>query len=102
MEAAALLNQSVLVLNRNWIAVHVCNARRALILLYQDLARVVTEDYETLDFHNWRDVSRFASDAPVIRTPSYQLRIPQVRRRRHIAARDAGMARRSRRGFGRC
>jgi len=77
MEATVLLNQSVLVLNRNWIAVNVCDARRALVLLYLDLARVVTENYETLSFENWRDLSRYAREN-VVRTPRYQLMIPQV------------------------
>ncbi|KPL11357.1 hypothetical protein AMJ85_03745 [candidate division BRC1 bacterium SM23_51] len=78
MGTAALLNSSVLVLNRNWIAVHICDARRALVLLYQDLAQVVTESYETLDFDSWRDLSRFARDGEVVHTPCYPLMIPQV------------------------
>ena len=77
-ESAALLNQSVLVLNRNWIAVHICDVRRALVLLYQNLARVVTENYETLDFQSWQDLSRYARGNEVIHTPRYPLMIPQV------------------------
>jgi len=76
--AAVLLNQSVLVLNRNWIAIHICDARRALVLLYQDLARVVTETYETLDFRGWRDLSCFAQEGSYVSTPCYRLMIPQV------------------------
>jgi len=45
-----LLNNSVLVLNRHWTAVHVTSARRALVLLYGEHAKVVTEDYATHDF----------------------------------------------------
>lgn len=78
MGTAALLSQSVLVLNRNWIAVHICDARRALVMLYEDLARVVTETYETLNFESWRDLSRFAKDGSFVSTPCYQLMIPQV------------------------
>ena len=78
MSAGALLNESVLVLNRNWIAVHICDARRALVMLYQDLARVVTENYETLDFEHWRDLSRLADANEVVHTPRYPLMIPQV------------------------
>jgi 5-methylcytosine-specific restriction endonuclease McrA len=78
MDTAAVLNQSVLVLNRNWIAVHVCNVRRALVLLYQDMARVVTESYETLDFNSWRDVSRFAAETDVVHTPNFPLLAPEV------------------------
>lgn len=78
MGTAVLLNSRVLVLNRNWIAVHICDARRALVLLYQNLARAVTEDYETLNFDSWRDLSRFARDSEVVHTPCYPLMIPQV------------------------
>lgn len=78
MDSAALLNRSVLVLNRNWIAVHICDVRRALVLLYQDLARVVTDNYETYDFDSWRDLSRFVRNGEVIHTPGYQLLIPKV------------------------
>jgi len=78
MDGIALLNQSVLVLNRNWIAVHICDVRRAFSLLYQDAARVVTESYETLNFESWRDLSQYARDHEVIHTPRYPLMIPQV------------------------
>jgi 5-methylcytosine-specific restriction endonuclease McrA len=78
MDTAVLLNRSVLVLNRNWIAVHICDVRRALVLLYQDLARVVTEDYETLDFQSWRDLSHQADGCEVVHTPRFRLMIPQV------------------------
>ncbi|MCX8038723.1 MAG: HNH endonuclease [Candidatus Sumerlaeia bacterium] len=78
MDASALLNQSVLVLNRNWIAVHICDARRALVMLYQDLARAVTENYETLNFDSWRALSQAAADHEVIHTPRYPLMVPQV------------------------
>lgn len=74
----ALLNQNVLVLNRHWTAVHVTTARRALILLYGDHARVVTEDYATHDFESWRDFSRAAENVRKISTPGYQIAIPEV------------------------
>jgi 5-methylcytosine-specific restriction endonuclease McrA len=78
MHSEALLNQSVLVLNRNWIAVHICDVRRAISLLYQDLARVVTDDFQTLDFDSWRDLSIAARNVEMIHTPRYPLMIPQV------------------------
>lgn len=78
MSTATLLNRNVLVLNRNWTAVNVCDVRRALVLLYQDMARVVTDSYETLDFESWKDLSRLAKDDELIRTPAFPLMIPQV------------------------
>lgn len=73
-----LLNSSVLVLNRHWTAVHVTSARRALILLFGDHARVVTEDYATHTFESWRDLSRVSQTLRKICTPQYQIDIPEV------------------------
>lgn len=75
---ATLLNSSVLVLNRHWLAIHVCSARRALCLLYADLARVVDESYRTHDFQSWRELSAVASHPEMIHTPSFSLLVPQV------------------------
>ena len=75
-----VLNQSVLVLNRNWVAVHVCSVRRALSLVYQDLARVVAEDYRIHSFDSWQQLS----DSPEVQadefvhTPNSRLIVPQV------------------------
>ena len=47
----SVLDASVLVLNRSWIAVHIASLRRALSLVYQGLAHIVsTEDFGTYDF----------------------------------------------------
>ena len=72
-----ILNRNVLVLNKHWMAIHVCSVRRALSLVYQDLASVVTEDYEVFDFDTWKDLSRFA-DTGVVYTPQYPLLAPEV------------------------
>ncbi|MCH8332940.1 HNH endonuclease [Candidatus Sumerlaeota bacterium] len=75
-----LSNRLVLVLNKHWLAVHICTVRRAVSLLYQDLARVVTEDYQTFDFESWieRDTSNGASSRLFIGTPSFRLILPHV------------------------
>ena len=55
------LNSSVLVLNRFYMAVHVVNVRRALSLLFRELAEVVhLEDgqYANYDFASWREISQ--------------------------------------------
>lgn len=56
------LNASVLVLNRFYLAVHVVTVRRALVLLFRELAEVIhVEDgqYLNYDFEAWREVSEF-------------------------------------------
>ncbi len=75
----ATLNRPVLVLNKHWLAVHICTVRRALSLVYQGLARIVTEDYETYDFESWRELSEYGKNhGLMISTPNFQLRVPQV------------------------
>ncbi len=72
-----MLNQSVLVLNRSWLAVHVCDVRRALALLVLGLARVVTDEFETHDFDSWAELSRGAKGES-LRTPRFKLLVPEV------------------------
>ena len=74
-----MLDRQVLVLNKHWVAVHVCTVRRALTLLFQELARVVTEDLQTYDFETWRELSAFAeSRVPLIHTPNFVMIPPRV------------------------
>ena len=57
------LNGSVLVLNRFYMAVHVVSVRRALVLLYRELAEVIHVDdgqYFNYDFGSWLELSEFA------------------------------------------
>ena len=72
-----MLNQNVLVLNRSWLAVHVCDVRRALTLLVLDLAHVVTEEFETHDFESWQELSRYA-EGNYLNTPRFKLLIPEI------------------------
>ena len=74
-----MLNQQVLVLNKHWVAVHVCTVRRAVTLLFQEMAKVVTEDLQTYDFESWRELSEFADGHhPLIHTSTFQMLLPQV------------------------
>lgn len=73
-----MLSRQVLVLNRYWTAVHICTVRRALTLVYQELARIVDENYQTYDFESWRELSAFTRDETMIRTPQFELLLPRV------------------------
>jgi 5-methylcytosine-specific restriction endonuclease McrA len=79
----ALLNQSVLVLNRLWQAVNICTVERAMTLLYAGHAEVVYADgtegsFETFDFREWRDFSENNPHHETIHTISFRIRIPKV------------------------
>jgi hypothetical protein len=53
------LGLSVLVLNRSFVAVHVTNVRRAVTLLFRELAEVVHVEegqYGAYSFETWREL----------------------------------------------
>ncbi len=86
LAAGRALDASVLVLNRNYMAVHVISVRRAFCLLFKELAEVITIDdgrYVSFDFATWRDVSearaRFKEpDDDYIRTVHFEIQVPRV------------------------
>lgn len=75
-----MLSQGVLVLNKNWVAVHVCSVRRAITLVVSDLARIVGNDYAVHDFNSWREVSCEVerNGNHYIHTPGYRVMVPEV------------------------
>ncbi len=85
----SVLDASVLVLNRSWLAVHIASVRRSLSLVYQGLAQVVsTEDFGTYDFDAWKGVSRLSiargEAADYIQAVSFKFRKPDVIRLRYF------------------
>lgn len=76
-----MISNGVLVLNRNWLAIHVCSVQRAMSLLVQDLASVVTDDYQTYDFSSWRDLSiamENIKEDEFLHTPNFKVRVPEI------------------------
>lgn len=74
-----MVDGQVLVLNKSWVAVNVASVRRAVSLLYQDLARAVhPEDYSLYDFENWCELSQMRTDGRFIHTPTIRIRVPDV------------------------
>ena len=75
----AVLAEKVLVLNRSWVAVNVATVRRALTLVYQDVARIVApEDYATYDFEGWIEASQTAKAGRRIYAATCSFCIPEV------------------------
>jgi 5-methylcytosine-specific restriction endonuclease McrA len=73
-----VLKRPTLVLNRGWQPVHVTTVVRALVMLWNDAAKVV--DPDDFRLYGWEEWSRLAPgyDAPVIRTAKARLRVPEV------------------------
>jgi 5-methylcytosine-specific restriction endonuclease McrA len=84
--AADPLSSSVLVLNRLYMAVHVCNVRRAFCLLCGNLAEVVELDagrYTSYDFQSWREISELKArykdpDEDWIQSVNFEIQVPRV------------------------
>ncbi len=80
------LNAHVLVLNRNWLAVRVTDARRAFSLLVRNLAEVIRVDdgsYTAHSFESWADLSAArehfeGQDYEWVRTVRMHLAVPKV------------------------
>lgn len=93
MASGAALNASVLVLNRQYMAIHVVDVRRAFGLLLRELAEVIhIEDgtYANYDFESWREISEIKAEfaevegedphADWVRSINFQVQAPRVLR----------------------
>ncbi len=102
----------MLVLNRNYMALRVVNVKRAVTLLFRDLAEVIHIEqgqYVSYDFESWRSISNLKSRFQPegfdwLRTVRFQIAVPRIIRllfydklprsevkfnRRNIFARDS-------------
>jgi 5-methylcytosine-specific restriction endonuclease McrA len=48
-----MIDSNVLVLNRQFLPVHITSVRRAFCLLYRGIAKAVDEQYKTFDLESW-------------------------------------------------
>jgi 5-methylcytosine-specific restriction endonuclease McrA len=72
------LSDPTLVLNKNWLPIRVCSVRRALILVWKGLARIIGPDnYALHDFESWADL-RVRDGDVCVRTVSLTIRVPEV------------------------
>jgi len=84
--APGTLGLSVLVLNRSFVAVHITNVRRAITLLFRQLAEVVHIEegqYAAHSLDSWRELSALRSryrgpDEDWVRAVGYELQAPRV------------------------
>ena len=75
--AMSMLNTKVLVLNRSYLPVHVTSVRRAFVLLYQDIARAVDDQYRTFDFESWSQLA-VSVEHDSVGLVSRVIRVPRV------------------------
>ena len=75
---AKVLERPTLVLNRNWQPVNVATVARALVLLWNESARVVDPaDYQLYTWADWSEL-RPRDGEPFIQAVRLRLRVPEV------------------------
>ncbi|MGC3969630.1 MAG: HNH endonuclease [Pirellulales bacterium] len=75
---ASVLQRPTLVLNRNWQPVNVSTVARALVMLWNESARVVDpRDYQIYDWTDWSRLAP-ASGESFIQAISLRVRVPEV------------------------
>ena len=75
---ANALQRPTLVLNRNWQPVNVATVARALVLLWNESARVVDPaDYQTFDWNDWSELRPEDGDA-FVQAIRFRIRVPEV------------------------
>ncbi|HLU47773.1 MAG TPA: HNH endonuclease [Planctomycetota bacterium] len=73
----SILSEPTLVLNKSWRPVRVCTVKRAFVLTFKGLARVMGDRYELYDFESW--ISQAVPDGDAsIQTVSLRIRVPEV------------------------
>ena len=70
-----VLHSKVLVLNRSYLPVHITSVRRALTLLYCEVALAVDGEYRTFDFGSWM---RLSPEGDTIGLVDRAMRLPRV------------------------
>lgn len=74
--AMPLLDAPVLILNRNYQAVHLTHVRRALCLLAKGHVKVLGEDFQTYDWEEWLAVE--PSEEEFVTTAKRRVAVPHV------------------------
>ena len=75
---ANVLQRPTLVLNRNWQPVNVATVARALVLLWNESARIVDPaDYQTFDWNDWSKLRPQNGDV-FVQAIRFRIRVPEV------------------------
>ena len=75
---AQVLQRPTLVLNRNWQPVNVASVARALVLVWNESAKVVDPlDYQTYQWEDWASLTP-VDDQPFIQAVSQRICVPEV------------------------
>ena len=78
MSAASVLERPTLVLNKNWQPVNVAPVARALVMLWNESARVVDpDDFRLYSWTDWMHL-RPRDGEPFLQAVTFRMRVPEV------------------------
>lgn len=91
VSSSAALSSSVLLLNRQYVAIHVVDVRRALVLLFRRLAEVIHiegDAWANYDFESWREISEMKAQFKEphqdwVQSVHFEIQVPRVLRLLH-------------------
>src|SRR3989304_10330299 len=72
------LSEPVLVLNRAYQAIHVIDAKKAVSLLYQEVADAIDDNYMSYGFPRWIEQPVDVIKYNTLRSPSMTVMIPHI------------------------
>lgn len=73
-----MIEGTVLVLNKSWIAINMASVRRAISLVYRSLAKIISiEDYATYTFEDWINVPGNGEHS-YVHGINFKFRMPEV------------------------
>ena len=74
------LDERCLILNRSWVPIQTCSVRRAISLVFQDVAKIVDSDTATYDFADWYEYSQYEEqdEKNYIHTSNSKFLVPKV------------------------
>lgn len=72
-----MLTSHVLILNRSYLPIHITTLKRALVLLYQGVAKAVDDQFAAFDFQSWTELS-VAAHHEKVGLVDKMIRIPRV------------------------
>lgn len=72
-----VLSTEVLVLNKSFLPIHITTVKRAFVLLYEGIAKVVDNQFAIYDFNNWAELKAEYGD-DVIGVVHKVIKVPRV------------------------
>ncbi|MCI5071496.1 HNH endonuclease [bacterium] len=72
-----MAESKVLVLNRCFSPIHITSLKRAICMIYMDVAKIVDENFQTFDFESWSELS-VAKDESGLGLVDKIIKVPRV------------------------